>query len=237
MSNFVLEAKAREDMGKGASRRLRREGLVPAVIYGDKKKAISLTMDHDKLMHAMENDAFYSSILELKIDGKKQKAIIKDLQRHPYKPKLVHADFLRVSDKVEIHVHVPVHIHGEEEAPGLKEGGVLARMLNEVEVACLPGDLPESINVDISGLEMDGVIHLSELTIPEGVKIVALTHGEEHDTGVVSIHMPKVEAEPEPEVEAEEGAEGEAAEGEQAEAAGEKAEGEADEKPADADQE
>jgi len=211
---FTLEAKSREEAGRGASRRLRREGFIPAVVYGAGQPAQSVTLEHDKLLHATEVESFYSSILELKVDGQLQKAIVKDLQRHPFKPKLTHADFLRIRDDVAIHVHVPIHILGEEDAPGVKDGGVVSHMMNEVEISCLPKHLPEYIEVDISALELDGAVHLSELKLPEGVTLVGFD--EENDRGVVSIHVPKVVEEPEPEVaaEGEEGAEGEAAEGE-----------------------
>ena len=216
VSDFVLEAKNREDTGRGASRRLRHQGLIPAVVYGAKKPAQALVMPHDALMHASEKDAFYASILELKIDGKKQKVIIKALQRHAYKPKLVHADFLRISSKTKINVAVPIQLHGEEDAPGFKDGGVLMRNLNEIEVSCLPADLPESIDIDITDLELDGVIRLSDLSVPEGVTIVALEQDDENDTNVLGIHIPKEVVEEEPETtEGEEGEEGEGeAEGE-----------------------
>lgn len=223
MSDFVLEAKSREDTGRGASRRLRHQGLIPAVVYGAKKPAQALVMSHDALLHASEKDAFYASILELKVDGKKQKVIIKALQRHAYKPKIVHADFLRISSKTKINVAVPIQLHGEEDAPGLKDGGVLMRTLNEIEVSCLPADLPESIDVDIADLVLDGVIRLSDISVPEGVTIVALEQDTENDTTVLGIHIPKVVVEAEPEVaEGEEGEEGEA-EGEAGEAAAETA--------------
>ena len=144
-------------------------------------------MDHNKILHSLEHEAFYSSILEIKIGSKTEKAVLKDLQRHAYKPKIAHVDFLRVDSKVEIHMHVPLHFTGE--CPAVKEGGVMNHLVNEVEVVCLPGDLPEFIDVDISNLELDHTIHLSELTLPKGVKLAELVHG--NDAGVVNVHVPR----------------------------------------------
>lgn len=207
-SHFVLDAALRTDLGKGSSRRLRREGKIPAVIYGAEKEAQSLTMDHDKVLHALEKEAFYSSIAEINIDGKKQKAIIKAVQRHPFKPKVMHVDFQRVSSKVAMHVHVAIHFVGDDVAPGVKEGGVLSKTMTEAEVVCLPADLPEYLEVDLSALEMDGIVHLSDIKLPAGVKLAQLELAEPNNASVASIHMSKVVAEEAPEAEAAEAAEG-----------------------------
>jgi large subunit ribosomal protein L25 len=197
--HFKLDANARGDMGRGASRRLRRDGMVPAVIYGAEKPAVSVTIDHNVLANALANEAFYTSIVDMNIDGDAQQVIIKDLQRHPYKPKILHADFLRVSDKTELRVHVPLHFMGEP--VGVKAGGVVNHMVNEVEVSCLPKDIPAFIEVDISALEMDQTLHLSDIKLPAGLKLVVLMHG--NDMSVVSIHMPRAVKEDEaPAVEA-----------------------------------
>ena len=185
--HFVLEAEIRENLGRSASRCLRRNEKIPAVIYGAGKAPVSITLDHNKILHSLEHEAFYSSILEIKIGSKTEKAVLKDLQRHAYKPKIAHVDFLRVDSKVEIHMHVPLHFTGE--CPAVKEGGVMNHLVNEVEVVCLPGDLPEFIDVDISNLELDHTIHLSELTLPKGVKLAELVHG--NDAGVVNVHVPR----------------------------------------------
>ena len=185
--HFVLEAESRKDLGRSASRCLRRSEKVPAVIYGAGKDPESITLDHKKLMHSLEEEAFYSSILEIKIDGKAQQAVIKALQRHAYKPKILHVDFLRVDSKTEIHVHVPIHFVGA--CPAVKEGGVVNHLMNEVEVVCLPKHLPEFIEVDLSGLVLDHTMHLSNLTLPTGVKLAELIHG--NDAGVVNVHIPR----------------------------------------------
>ncbi len=193
--HFVLEAEIRKDLGRSASRCLRRNEKIPAVIYGAGKEAVSITLDHNKVLHSLEHEAFYSSILEIKIGSKTEKAVLKDLQRHAYKPKIAHVDFLRVDSKTEIHMHVPLHFTGE--CPAVKAGGVMTHLLNEVEVVCLPGDLPEYINVDVSGLELDHTLHLSNLTLSKGVKLVELVHG--NDAGVVNVHLPRASKEAEDE--------------------------------------
>ncbi|PVY78919.1 LSU ribosomal protein L25P [Tamilnaduibacter salinus] len=190
---FVLEAFLREDQGKGASRRLRREERkIPAIVYGGGKEPVSISLWHNDLKKGLENEAFYSHILTLDLDGKKESVILKDLQRHPYKPLLTHADFLRVDKDHEIHVSVPIHFINEETAPVVKlEGGAVQHQLNEVEVICLPQDLPEFIEVDMTEMEMDQVLHMSDLKLPKGVRIAALQQGEDHDQAVVSVHLPK----------------------------------------------
>jgi large subunit ribosomal protein L25 len=193
--HFVLDAEVRTDLGRSASRCLRRNDKIPAVIYGAGKEPISLTLDHNKVIHALEHEAFYSSILEIKVGSKTEKAVLKDLQRHAYKPKVVHVDFLRVDSKTEIHMHVPLHFTGE--CPAVKDGGVMTHLVNEVEVICLPGDLPEYLNVDISGLQLDHTIHLSELTLPKGVRLAELAH--DNDAAIVNVHLPRVSKETEDE--------------------------------------
>lgn len=191
MSNvdFNLSAELRSDMGKGASRRLRREGKVPAVLYGADKEATSLTIDHNDLYKHLQHEAFYSHILTLTIAGKAEKAVLKDLQRHPVRPIILHADFLRISAKDKIRMHVPLHFKGEDVAPGVKVGsGVVTHNITQVEVSCLGKDLPEFIEVDISGLELDQVLHLTDLKLPKGVELVELMHGTSHDQPVVGIH-------------------------------------------------
>jgi len=190
---FVIEAFPRGDQGRGASRRLRREEKkIPAIIYGGNKDATSISIWHNELKKALENEAFFSHILTIELDGKKESVILKDLQRHPYKPLLTHADFLRVDKDHEIHVNVPLHFINEDTAPAVKlEGGVVTHQINEVEVVCLPKDLPEYIEVDMVAIEMDQVIHLSDLKLPKGVTIAALAHGEDHDLPVAAIHKPR----------------------------------------------
>lgn len=231
---FTLEAQTRQDVGKGASRRLRREKKVPAVVYGGDKDAVSLTLSHDEVYRKLQFEAFFSHILTLNIDGKdKQQAILRDIQRHPFKPRIAHMDFLRVQADREIQIRVPLHFINEEECVGVRmSGGEVSHLETEVEILCLPRDLPEYLEVDIANLDVGDTLHLSELTLPQGVQFVDLIHGDEYDRAVVSVHMPRVSAEEEPEeeeaAEGEEAAAGEQAADEGGDEAGSDADGEAD---------
>jgi large subunit ribosomal protein L25 len=209
--DFNIEAESRSDVGKGASRRLRRAGKVPGVIYGAGKDPLSITLDHDSFMHHLEHEAFYSHILTVKVDGKAQKAVLKDLQRHPAKPKVTHVDFLRVGDNDVISMHVPLHFIGEEAAPGVKEGGLVSHLMTAVDIACKAKDLPEFLEVDLSKLSTGESLHLSDIALPKGVSIPALSQGEDHDLPVASIHVPRGAGAAEEE-EAAEAGEGEASE-------------------------
>jgi len=210
--SFIVEAELREDQGKGASRRLRRlEGKVPAILYGTKsKKPVALSLAANKLRRALEEEAFYSHILTVKFDGKEENAILKDLQRHPATGEVMHADFLRVTKNQAIHVNVPLHFINEEACTGVKlGGGKVQHQMTEVEVICLPADLPEYIEVDMIDVEVDAIVHLSDLTLPKGVTIAALQQGEDHDLPVCSVHKPKGSAADEAEDAAAEEGEGE----------------------------
>ena len=226
---FNLIAEIREDSGKGASRRLRHQGKVPAIIYGAGRPPRALAFDQNKVQQQLENESFYSSILNIKVNDKSQAAILKDLQRHPAKQMVMHMDFQRIVDDVEIKMNVPLHFIGEELAPGVKTGGgSVSRLLNDVEVSCLPKYLPEYLEVDISELELDEMLSLSEIKLPEGVEIPQLAPGIDNDQPMVSIHVIKEIVIEEEEIEGEEGEvvegeEGEAAEGDEsaAEASGE----------------
>ena len=188
---FELEAETRNDVGKGASRRLRQTDKLPAIVYGGGKPATSLTMDHKKMARALENEAFYSHILALKIDQNSERVILKDVQRHPYKPRILHVDFQRVRADQKLHMHVPLHFIGtHDEIPGVKAGGTVSHLLSDVEISCLPDDLPEYLQIDISQMELDQMLHLSDIKLPKGVEIVALAH--DRDQGIVSIHIPRV---------------------------------------------
>ena len=187
--SFTVEAELRTDLGKGASRRLRHEEKFPAVVYGAGKDPVSLTLDHKKFMHSLENEAFYSHILTLNIGGKGEQVILKDLQRHPAKVAVMHADFLRVSATEKLHLHVPLHFINEDVCPGVKEGGLVTHNINEIEVACFPQDLPEYLEVDVSTLELDGSLHMSDITLPKGVELLELAHGEGHDQPIAACHM------------------------------------------------
>jgi large subunit ribosomal protein L25 len=199
---FEVQAELRTDLGKGASRRLRHAGNVPAIVYGSEEAPISITVEHNMFLRHLDEDAFYSHILTLNVDGKKQQVVLKDLQRHPASDvKIMHADFLRVSANHALTMNVPLHFNGEDVAPGVKEGGLLAHLISEVEISCLPKDLPEAIDVDVSSLAMDETIHLSELVLPAGVTLIALSHAHDeeleegerssYDQAVVSIHAPR----------------------------------------------
>ena len=187
--DFTLEAQSRADIGKGASRRLRHQGQVPGIVYGAGKDPQSVTLDHNKVIQQSEHEAFFSHILDLTVDGKSEKVVLKDMQRHPAKRQVLHMDFLRVSDKETIRMQIPLHFIGEETAPGVKHGGNVSHLTTDVEVICLPTDLPEYLEVDVSGLDVGDSLHLSDITLPKGVELVDLTHGEGHDTAIVGIHM------------------------------------------------
>jgi len=207
---FDLIAELREDQGKGASRRLRLQGKVPAIIYGAGRPPRSLSFDQNKVLQQLDNESFYSSILNIKVNDKSQAAILKDLQRHPAKHLIMHMDFQRIVDDVEIKMNVPLHFIGEEVAPGVKTGGgSVSRLMNDVEVSCLPKNLPEYIEVDISELELDAMLSLTDIKLPKGVEITALVQGPENDQGIVSIHVIKAAPIEEDELEGEVGEEGE----------------------------
>lgn len=191
-TSFELTAEFRAAQGKGASRRLRRSGKVPAILYGGHMEARPLALDHQKLLLALESERFYSSILAIKIDGQTQPAILKDLQRHPAKNQVLHVDLQRVLDDEKIRMTIPLHFKGASVAPGVKsEGGVVSHLLNDVEVSCLPKDLPEYLEVDMSNMHINEIKRLSDITLPPGVEIVLLAHGR--DEAVVSIHHPRAE--------------------------------------------
>ncbi len=191
---LTLHASKRTDVGKGASRRLRRiDDAIPAILYGGEHPPEMLTLDHNKLLRFMENEAVYSQVLTIDIEGKTQKAVLKAIQRHPFKPKILHMDFLRITGKEKVTMHIPLHFKGENKAPGVKEGGIVSHYLTEVEVSCLPKNLPEFIEVDMSNLTLDNPMHLSEIVCPKNVTLVALTQGQ--DNPVVAIHLPRAAVE------------------------------------------
>jgi len=190
MSKLIaFPAAERTDAGKGASRRLRRDNKVPAILYGAGRPARALALDHDPLLHASQTESFYSSILELKVDdGRKQKVIVRDLQRHPFKPRLMHIDFQRVRDDEELRITVPIHFSNEETSPAGKTSGVvISHQMNDVEIMALPENLPEFIHVDLAELEIGQSVMLSELNFPEGVKPTAFVHGDAEDNDVVVV--------------------------------------------------
>ena len=212
---FDLIADYREESGKGASRRLRHEGKIPAIIYGAGRPPRSLTFDLNKVMHQTENESFYSSVLNVKVGEKSQAAIIKDIQRHPANNLVMHMDLQRIVEDEVIKMNIPIHFVGEDVAPGVKTGGgSVSHLRTDVEVVCLPKNLPEYLEIDIAELELDAMLHLSDLTLPEGVEIPELAQGPEHDHPIVSIHVIKAAPVEEDEVEGAEAVEGEEGEAE-----------------------
>ena len=185
---YKIAAEMRTDTGKGASRRLRRAGKVPAVVYGGERKPANIQLSHDFLIRVIDDEAFYTQILELVVDdGRKQKVVLRDMQRHPYKLQVMHVDFQRILDDQLLHLNVPLHFVGEEHSPAGKTSGVVvSHQLTDVEVSCYPKDLPEFIEVDLTELKPGDVIKISDLKVPEGVTLVALTQGEDHDQPVVT---------------------------------------------------
>ncbi len=190
---FILEATARDVKGKGASRRLRHlEARVPAIIYGDNKEPAMISVEHKALVKHLEQESFYSQIIAIRVGKKSEAVILKDLQRHPSKPLVLHADFLRVSKSKKITVNVPVHFLNEETCVGVKQGGgSILRNMTELEVSCLPNDLPEFIEVDVQDVEVGQTLHISDLTLPKGVESVSLSHGGDHDLPVVTVNKPR----------------------------------------------
>ncbi|MBK5930376.1 50S ribosomal protein L25/general stress protein Ctc [Halochromatium salexigens] len=202
---FEVAAQPRSDTGKGASRRLRRTGLVPGIVYGGNDEPAMIAVPHSELERQLDYEAFYSSLLDLKLGNKTTKVVLKDLQRHPAKPFLLHVDFLRVSRDEKLRLTVPIHFVNEEGCPGLKMGGTISHNITEIEISCLPGNLPEYLSVDMAEMTLGDVIHVSELNLPPEVE---LTHSLDPETPVVMIFAPQSES-----ADADDSAEGEAAPG------------------------
>ncbi|MEH6568259.1 MAG: 50S ribosomal protein L25/general stress protein Ctc [Halioglobus sp.] len=190
---FEVIAEVRADKGKGSSRRLRRlADQIPAIIYGGDKEPQPLTIIRKDLEKSLENESFYSHVLSINVAGKKEKAILKDLQRNPARNSVIHADFMRVDDKVAIKVHVQFHFMNEESSIGVKEqGGLVQHQVTEIEILCLPTDIPEYVEVDMQDVEVGQIVHLSEVKLPAGVTSVALALGDDHDLAIASINAPK----------------------------------------------
>jgi large subunit ribosomal protein L25 len=197
MSDFTLNASVRNDLGKGASRRLRRANeQVPAIIYGGEQAPQPISVEKTSFYKALESESFFSSVITVELEGQTQQVVVRDLQRHPFKPLITHADFLRIDASHEITLRVPLHVVGEEECKAIKEeDGELHILSNEIVVSCLPKDLPDFLEVDISSLELGSTLHLSDLKVPAGVTLVDLSHGEEHDNAVLSVTKSKVRPE------------------------------------------
>ncbi|HYG06981.1 MAG TPA: 50S ribosomal protein L25/general stress protein Ctc [Stenotrophomonas sp.] len=181
-----IKVQRREDEGKGASRRLRHAGVIPAIVYGGDLKPVSIQLDHEEVWLAQQNEWFYSSILDLSLNGEVQKVLLRDMQRHPFKQLIMHIDFQRVNENEKLNASVPLHFINEEKSPAGKSADVVVtHELNEVQITCLPKDLPEFIEVDLSALEVGNVIHLSDIKLPAGVEIPELKQGKEHDVAIV----------------------------------------------------
>ncbi|HAD09616.1 MAG TPA: 50S ribosomal protein L25 [Porticoccaceae bacterium] len=193
MVDFILNAKSRSEAGKGASRRLRRlAGEVPAIVYGGEKEPEKISLAHNELSHALDNEAFYSHILTLNVGNDRQEVILKDVQRHPAKAVILHVDFLRVSKTQKLTTKVPLHFVNEESCVGVKmEGGLISHSMTELEIQCLPADLPEYLEVDMAEVTVGQILHISDLQLPSGVESVALSHGEDHDLPVATVNKKK----------------------------------------------
>ena len=189
MAEFELHADIRSGQGKGAVRRLRREGRIPAIMYGAGQAPVPLDLAENLIRRQLSNEAFFSHVLTVKVDGREEKAVIKSLQRHPATERILHLDLLRVSETQRITMLVPIHFENEEDSPGRRAGGSISHHTTEVEITCLPKDLPEYLAVDALHMDIGDSIHLSQIPLPEGVEIPSLTHGTEHDQPVVSIQM------------------------------------------------
>ena len=198
---FELDGQARAGLGRAESRRLRRAGRVPAILYGGGETPTPVVLDHNALSKHMSREAFYTSIVTIKLDGKEQRVVVKDVQRHPVKPLIMHLDLQRVLEDQEITLTVPIHFVGEAVAKGVKEqGGVVEHLMTDVEVRCLPRNLPEYLEIDVSGMELNQILHLSDIKLPEGVTLVALDHEQDHP--VVAVNPPRREEEEAPAAEA-----------------------------------
>lgn len=192
MEIFEIAAKSRNDRGKGASRRLRRAGRVPGIVYGAGVEPQAIDLDHNDMILHCAHESFYSHILTLKIDDKAERVVLKDMQRHVYKPFIMHMDFLRVNESEVLNMRVPLHFVNEERCVGVKiGGGVISHLIADIEITCLPKDLPEFIEVDLEHMNIGDSLHLADLKLPEGVQITSLLHGGDADLAVVSLHLPR----------------------------------------------
>ena len=191
MNEFEVVARPRAELGTNASRRLRREGRIPAILYGGGRDSTPLSLEENRIRKQIENEAFAAHVLTVKVGGEESQAVLKSVHRDPATERVIHMDFQRISATSEIHMHVPLHFVNEEDCPGKRAGGIVTRLLVEVEVGCLPKDLPEYIEVDMSVLDVGDSVHLSELRLPEGVHVMALAHNPDNDQPVVNVQHPQ----------------------------------------------
>ncbi len=194
MQVYELKAEPRNELGKSASRRLRRSGRIPGTVYGANKEPQSISLLHDEVLHQLDHEAFYSSVLTINVSAESERVVVKDLQRHPYKLEILHIDFLRIDEKQKITMRVPIHFLNEQQCMGVKSGGgVVSRIMTELEISCLPADLPEYIDVDLANVNVGEAVHLSDIVLPEGVEIYALQHGgDSSSSAVASVNVPKI---------------------------------------------
>ena len=208
MNEFEVVAQPRTALGTNASRRLRHTGRIPAILYGGGKDPMPLSIEENRIKKQIENEAFAAHILTVKVEDEESQAVLKSVHRDPATERVIHMDFQRISASSEIHMHVPLHFINEEDGPGKRAGGIVTHLLVEVEVGCLPKDLPEYIEVDMASLDVGDSVHLSELVLPEGVHVMAIAHNPDNDQPVVSVQHPqKLEAGPTTEEEEFEGLE------------------------------
>ena len=212
-TEFVLHAEKRAEQGKGASRRLRRTGKFPAIVYGAGKEPVSITLDHNEALRHLEEETFYSQILTVDLAGVREKAVLRDLQSHPSKPLVLHMDLQRINENEEIRVVIPIHFLNEETCPGVKSSGQVSRQMVEAEISCLPKDLPEFLELDMAAMDIGDIVHLSDIKVPEGVQLSILAQEGDADPAVISIHVARAE-EVEEEIEADTEASGDESEAE-----------------------
>ena len=197
-TQYVLHAESRTEQGKGASRRLRHQGKLPAIVYGAGKEPVSITLEHNEVLRHTEDEAFFSQILGLETEGKTEQVVLRDMQRHPSRSVILHMDLQRILEDQELKVVIPFHFMNAEECVGVKQsGGVISHVANEAEILCLPRNLPEYIEVDLENIDIGGSVHLSEITLPEGVVFTELMFGDDNDYMVASVHAPVVHQEEE----------------------------------------
>lgn len=196
MSNIVLEAECRTVTGKSASRRLRRlEQKIPAIIYGGAKEPVTINLSQNKINKALENEAIYSSIITVKLQDTSESVVLKSLQRHPYKSTLIlHMDLQRISEKDQITMHVPLHFVNEQQSKGVQAGGILTHIMTQIEIRCQAQDLPEFIAVDMTNVDIHGIVHLADLQLPKGVALTVDASDPHHNHAIVNIHLPRVDA-------------------------------------------
>ena len=188
VGSFEFDAEIRARTGKGDARRTRRMGKIPAIVYGGDAAPVQLNLLHHRVVKALENEAVYSHILTLKYGGKEEKVIMKAIDRHPSRPIIMHMDFQRVSETNKLRVHMPLHFINQEICIGVKKGGIVSHTMVEIEVACLPKDLPEFIEVDMATVDLGQLVHLSDIKLPAGVELADQIHGAEDDLPVASVH-------------------------------------------------